>query len=165
MTVVDYVILGIVLVSAIAGLMRGFLREICSLVTWILAVWIAWHFGPRLEPYLGGALADPPFSTWAGRVPIFIGVLVVGAGVGALLSHMVRLSLFSGMDRLLGFMLGALRGIIVLGLLAIIGHAARLDTEAWWKHSRLIPYTQGIASGLRTLAGDRFARVSSSVDL
>lgn len=165
MTVVDYVIVGLLLFSAVAGLMRGFLREVCSLVTWVLAFWLSWHYGPKLEPYLGGALANPPFSTWAGRVPVFILVLLAGAAVGALLSHLVRLSLFSGVDRLLGFVLGALRGLVILGVVAIICQAARLDGEAWWKHSRLVPYVQGVASSLRAIAGDRLTRATSPVDL
>jgi membrane protein required for colicin V production len=165
MTAVDYVILGILLVSAIAGLMRGFLREVCSLVTWILAFWAAWHFGPVVEPYLGGRLADPPFSTWAGRVIVFVLVLIVGSVVGAVVAYLVRLSLFNALDRLLGFVLGAARGVVILGLLAIIGQAARLDGEAWWKHSKLVPYVASVAKGLRAIGGDRLERGLSSVDL
>jgi len=165
MTGVDYVILGILLCSAIAGLMRGFLREVCSLITWILAFWAAWHFGPVVEPYLGGRLADPPFSTWAGRVVVFVLVLILGSVVGALLSYLVRLSLFNALDRLLGFLLGAARGLVILGLLAIIGQSAKLDGEAWWKHSRLVPYAVSVAKGLRAIGGDRIERGLTSVDL
>ena len=165
MTVVDYVILGILLFSAVAGLMRGFLREVCSLVTWILAFWAAWHFGPVVEPYLGGRLADPPFSTWAGRVVVFILVLITGSIIGALVSYLVRLSLFNALDRLLGFVLGAARGILVLGLLAIIGQSARLDGEAWCKHSKLVPYAANVAKGLRAIGGDRLGHGLNSVDL
>ena len=165
MTVVDYVILGILLCSAIAGLMRGFLREVCSLITWILAFWAAWHFGPVVEPYLGGRLADPPFSTWAGRVVVFVLILILGSVVGALLSYLVRLSLFNALDRLLGFLLGAARGLVILGLLAIIGQSAKLDGEAWWKHSRLVPYAASVAKGLRAIGGDRIERGLTSVDL
>jgi membrane protein required for colicin V production len=165
MTGVDYVILGILLCSAIAGLMRGFLREVCSLITWILAFWAAWHFGPVVEPYLGGRLADPPFSTWAGRVVVFVLILILGSVVGALLSYLVRLSLFNALDRLLGFLLGAARGLVILGLLAIIGQSAKLDGEAWWKHSRLVPYAASVAKGLRAIGGDRIERGLTSVDL
>lgn len=164
MTVIDYVILGIVLLSAIAGLMRGFLREICSLITWILAVWIAWHFGEKVEPYLGGELGEPPFSTWAGRVIVFLIVLLIGTAIGALIAHLVRLSIFSGLDRFLGFVLGAVRGLIVLGLVVIIGQETRMDQMHWWKHSKLIPYVHGVASGLHAIAGDRAAH-KPSVDL
>ena len=47
---------GVVLFSAVAGVIRGFLREICSLITWILAFWLAWKFGPQRR--CGGVGAD-----------------------------------------------------------------------------------------------------------
>lgn len=154
MTVVDYLVLGILAFSAIAGLIRGFLREICSLVAWVLAFWLAWHFASVLEPYMGGKLADPPASTWAARVLIFLVVLMIGAAVGALLSHLIRMSLFSGLDRMLGFLLGLFRGLVVLGVIAIISHAVRLDGERWWQESRLLPYADSVANALRALAGE-----------
>ena len=67
MSAVDYVIVGILLLSALAGLWRGFLKEACGLVTWILAFWASWRFGSLVEPWLGGILVDDPFRTWAGR--------------------------------------------------------------------------------------------------
>ncbi|MET0291515.1 MAG: CvpA family protein [Steroidobacteraceae bacterium] len=162
MTVLDYIILGVVLFSAVAGVIRGFLREVCSLVTWILAFWLAWHFGPALEPHLGGALSSEPARTWAARIPIFILVLMVGAAIGALLNHLVRVSLFSGLDRLLGFVLGVLRGLVILGVAAMIGHAVRLDGESWWRGSRLAPYVESVANGLRSIAGEEWVERATS---
>lgn len=158
MTVLDYIILGVVLFSAVAGLLRGFLREVCSLVTWIVAFWAAWHYGPLLEPHLGGALRDPPVSTWAARVPIFLVVLMCGTALGALVTHVMRLSLFSSLDRLLGFLLGVLRGLVVLGVGAMICHAVRLDGEIWWKGSRLVPYVESVANLLRSVGGEEWVR-------
>ena len=43
MVAIDYIIIAIVLVSAVTGLIQGFLREVCALVTWVLAVWLAWR--------------------------------------------------------------------------------------------------------------------------
>jgi membrane protein required for colicin V production len=162
MTVLDYIILGVVLFSAVAGALRGLLREICSLVTWILAFWCAWHFGPLLEPHLGGALTSETARHWAARVPIFILVLMLGTAVGALLSHLVRVSLFSGLDRLLGLLLGVLRGLVILGVGAIICHAVRLDDEPWWRNSRLVSYVEGVANLLRTTAGEDWVERATS---
>jgi hypothetical protein len=63
MVTLDYIIIGIVLISAIAGLMRGFLLTVCSLVTWVLAVWLSWKLAPSLVPHLGGALRVEPYSS------------------------------------------------------------------------------------------------------
>ena len=155
MVTLDYVILAIVLISAIAGLIQGFLREICSLVTWVLAVWLAWTLGPELAPHLGGVLREAPYGLWAGRAIVFVAVLVLGAIVGATVNHFVRLSLFSGLDRLLGFVLGMIRGVVIVGVVVILAQSLKLDGEAWWKKSRLLPIAEPVAGVLRSLVGDR----------
>lgn len=158
MTVLDYIILGLLLCSAIAGVVRGFLREICSLVTWVAAVYIAWRYGHVIEPYLTGTLKDPVVRAWAARVPLFLGVVLLGTAIGALLSYVARLSLFSGLDRLLGFVLGVARGLVILGIGAMICHAVRVDGESWWRTSRLVPYVESVANVLRSIVGEAWVR-------
>jgi len=158
MVAIDYIILAIILVSAVAGLIQGFLREICSLITWIIAVWLAWKIGPSLAPHLGGVLRQQPYGLWAGSAIVFIIVLVVGAIIGATVNHFVRLSMFSGLDRLLGFVLGLLRGVVIVGVMVILAQASRLDGENWWKKSRLLPTMQPVANLLRALAGDHLPK-------
>ncbi len=85
-------------------------------------------------------------------------VLLLGAGIGAMLGHFVRLSIFSGMDRLLGFFFGLLRGFVLLGVFVILGQLLRLQGEHWWRGSLLIPYGESIANGLRTLVGEERVR-------
>jgi membrane protein required for colicin V production len=154
MVSIDYIILAIVLVSAVTGLIQGFLREVCALVTWVLAVWLAWKFGPLLEPHLGGALRQAPYGLWAGRGIVFIAVLVIGGIIGAIVNHYVRLSIFSGLDRLLGFVLGLLRGVVIVGVIVVLGQQVKLDGEGWWRKSRLLPHMQPVANTLRALAGE-----------
>ena len=165
MTVLDYIIIAVFASSAIAGLFSGFLRGVCSLVTWILALWGGWHYGYLIEPYLGGDLSDPPFSTWAGSTLVFLAVLLVGAGVSAVLGYLVRLSLFRGMDRFLGLLFGMARGVVIIGVLAIVCQTARLDGQSWWKHARLTPLVQQVAHGLRLLAGDHLSNSSFKVGI
>jgi membrane protein required for colicin V production len=164
MVTLDYIIIGIVLISAIAGLMRGFLLTVCSLVTWVLAVWLSWKLAPSLVPHLGGALRVEPYGLWASRAIFFLVILVIGAIIGALVKHFARLSLFSGTDRFLGFLLGLARGIVMLGVLTILGQALRLDHEDWWRHSRLAAQVEPVAKGLRVLIGDRLNILNSGGD-
>ncbi|MEY4763240.1 MAG: hypothetical protein RLZZ200_3097 [Pseudomonadota bacterium] len=161
MTSVDYLLAGILLLSAIAGLWRGFVKEVCSLATWVVAFFAAWRFGSVVEPHLGGLLVDPPISTWTARSIVFIAVLVIGAVIGAIVSHLVRMSLLRSVDRTLGLLFGVLRGVLVLGVLVVLGQAARLDGESWWRHSRLMPYLAPVAKVLHVLGGDRINGLSS----
>ena len=150
----DYVIILLLAFSCVAGLYRGLLREVVSLVTWLLAVLLAWHLAYLVEPHLGGALANPAVRPWAARVVIFVIVMLVGAAVGALLTHFVRLALLGSVDRMLGFLFGFLRGLIVLGLLAMVCHAVRLNDERWYRDSTLVPYAEHAGNLLRSLVGE-----------
>lgn len=154
MNTTDYVIIIAIVISAISGALRGFLREAVALGAWIIALFLAWHFSDLIEPHLGGLLAGSAVKPWAARVIIVLLVLLLGAFVGATLGHFVRLSIFSGMDRLLGFAFGLLRGFVLLGVFVILGQLLRLDGERWWNHSRLIPYGESVANGLRMLVGE-----------
>ncbi len=164
MVAIDYIIIAIVLVSAVTGLIQGFLREVCALVTWVLAVWLAWKFGASLEPYLGGALRQAPFGLWAGRGIVFIVVLVVGGITGAIINHYIRLSMFSGLDRLLGFLLGVLRGVVIVGVAMVLAQQVKLDGEGWWKKSRLLPNLQPVANLVRSVAGEHLPGRPASQD-
>jgi membrane protein required for colicin V production len=158
MNVTDYLVIAAVLISAVVGAMRGFLREAVAVVTWLLALFVAWHFSDLIEPHLGGLLSGSYVKPWAARVIIVLLILLLGAAVGALLNHFVRLSIFSGMDRFLGLVFGLLRGVVLLGVFVILGQLLRLDGEKWWSRSLLIPYGESVANGLRALVGEERIR-------
>ncbi|HUI62853.1 MAG TPA: CvpA family protein [Steroidobacteraceae bacterium] len=160
MNVTDYVVIAGVVISALVGAMRGFLREAIALGTWIIALFVAWHFSDLIEPHLGGLLSGSYVKPWAARIIIVVLILLLGAAVGAIAGHFVRLSIFSGMDRFLGLLFGLLRGVVLLGVFVILAQLLRLDGERWWQHSLLIPYGESVANGLRALVGE--PRVSHS---
>jgi membrane protein required for colicin V production len=154
MNVTDYLVIAAIVISAVVGAMRGFLREAVALATWLLALFIAWHFADLIEPHLGGLLSGSYVKTWAARVIIVVLILLLGAAIGALVGHFVRLSIFSGLDRFLGLVFGLLRGVVLLGIFVILGQLLRLDGEKWWHRSLLIPYGESVANGLRALVGE-----------
>ena len=158
MNLADYLVILAVLLSAVIGAVRGFLREAVAVVTLILAIFVAWTFADRLAPHLGGLLKSEPVATWAARAIIFFFVLLLGMAIGALLSYFVRLSLFSGMDRFLGFVFGLLRGVLMLGVFVILAQLVRLDGEKWWQSSKLMPYGESVANGLRAIVGEQLER-------
>jgi membrane protein required for colicin V production len=153
MNVADYVVIAAVALSAIVGAVRGFLREAIALGTWLVALFVAWHFSDLIEPHLGGVLAASYVRPWAARVIIVALIVLLGAGLGAIVSHYVRLSIFSGMDRFLGLLFGAARGVVLIGVFVILGQLLKLNGEIWWRHSMLIPYGDSVANGLRVLIG------------
>jgi membrane protein required for colicin V production len=157
----DYVVIAVVILSAVVGAARGFLREAVAVAAWLIALLIGWHFSDVIAPHLGGLLAESDVRPWAARIIIVLLVLLFGAALGAVLGHFVRLSIFSGMDRLLGFLFGLLRGFVLLGVFVILGQLLRLEGEHWWRGSLLIPYGESMANGLRMLVGEERVRHAS----
>jgi membrane protein required for colicin V production len=152
----DYLIIATVVISATVGLLRGLLREVIALCTWIIAAFAAWHFAPILEPHLGGLLAQEDVRPWAARLIVFVAVLLLGSAIGAIVDYFVRLSLFTGVDRFLGLVFGLLRGVLIVGAAVIVCQTLRLDGEPWWHESQLLPYGQDAAALLWSLGGSRF---------
>ncbi len=154
MTGADHLFAIILLLSGVLGYFRGFIRESISLVTWLLALWLAWHFAYLVNPWLGGALAEPGIREWTGRAIVFFIVVLVGSGIGALVTHLARRAAgLAMMDRLLGTFFGLIRGAIVIGLLVIAGRAVNLDLEPWWEKSKSMPAADAVANWI-----ERYAR-------
>jgi membrane protein required for colicin V production len=56
----DYLILGVLAVSLLLGMYRGFVRESIGLLAWLGGLWLAWRYASLVEPFLGGALSPGP---------------------------------------------------------------------------------------------------------
>ena len=149
----DHLFAIIVLVSGILGCVRGFIRESVSLVSWLLGLWLAWHFAYLLNPWLGGALAQPGIREWAGRAIVLLVVLLVGSVAGSVAAHYAhRVTALASTDRLLGSAFGLLRGAVIVGLLVIAGRAVHLDREPWWQKTRSMPVAETFANWLEYYA-------------
>jgi membrane protein required for colicin V production len=159
MIAVDYIILAILLISAIMGLVRGLLRESIAVITWFLAIVLAWSFASSLEPHLGGVLVGSPLRIWAARAIIFVGVLLLGGAIAVVLGHYVRVSMFAAMDKFLGFVFGLVRGVVIVGAFTIAVQALRMDEDSSWQRSRLMPYAIGVADALRGIVGENLERL------
>jgi membrane protein required for colicin V production len=155
MTPVDYTLIAIVAISAIIGTVRGLLREAISLITWVVALWAGWKYADRVGPYLEGLLAEDPVNTWVARAIVALGVLLLGTLIGVLVNQFVRMSIFSGFDRFLGFLFGLLRGGVVLGVFAILGQLLELDRSSWWQDATLMAYAESAGDAIRKIVGDQ----------
>jgi membrane protein required for colicin V production len=150
MTTVDYLLTGAVLLSMLFGSVRGFLRESVALLGWLVGLWLAWRYSGIVEPYLGGALADTPLQVWVARIIVLLAVVMAGWLLGSLLNYIVQRSgLTLGVDRLLGAVFGLVRGAVIVGFAVMLGQAAELDDEPWWRSSRLLPLGENMADVLR----------------
>ncbi len=153
MNAIDYLLLAILLVSLVLGFFRGFLRESISLLSWLGGLWLSWHYAYLVEPYLAGMLKESPWNIWAGRLFLFVAILVLGwiiAGIASYFVHQSGISLT--LDRMLGVLFGAIRGAVVIAILVMLGLQVQLDRSHWWRVSHFMPMAVEVSGWIKGFA-------------
>ena len=152
MPIIDIIIAVALAASIIMGFVRGFVKEAISIATLVIAIWAALYFGPVVGDVSRSWLSSPELQVWFGRVLVFAIVLSVGGLAGWGVSKLVRLSVLSGFDRLLGSAFGALRGLLLAALFVLTGQFAGFENDDWWQQSRLLPHFEVVADWIEVMA-------------
>ncbi len=142
---VDYVIVGIIGLSALISLVRGFVREAVSLIIWFLAFGLAWTYFRELALHLAPWIETPSLRLGLAFIILLIAVLIIGAIVGFLIGQLVDKTGLSGTDRLLGMVFGAARGAVLVAILVLLAGLTPFPQDPWWQESRLIIDFQHLA--------------------
>jgi len=135
----DWVILGLVGVSTLASLLRGFTREAMSLAAWVLALMGGRILSPSMSALLAGYIDNPVLRDVLAFAFLFLAILVVAILLAHVFAEAVRDSPLSATDRVLGMAFGFARGILVV-VAAIAFGRAWLAVEPWWQQSVFIPH-------------------------
>ncbi len=152
MPIVDIVIAVAIVTSIVVGFVRGFIKEAISISALLLAIWAALYLGPAVGEVSSSWLDSEELQTWFGRILVFAVILAVGGLLGWLLSKLVRISVLSGTDRLLGSLFGAGRGVILLAVFVLGGEFAGFSNDTWWQESTLIPHVGVVADWIAEMA-------------
>lgn len=139
MTVFDYVLLGLVILSAAVGMWRGVVSEVIALVAWVAAFLGAWLYAVDVADLLSGVIAEPIWRQVAGFALIFTGVLLLAAMLRFLLRELLGAVGLRPADRALGTMFGVARGLAIAALLVLLGGLMGLANERWWADSVFAP--------------------------
>lgn len=127
---IDGVVIGVIFLSAILAWSRGFMREGLGLIGWVLAGLGAAAAAPFLMPHMaklpvvGGMVAgNCNFSLGVAFFVAFAVILGVLAVLTPALGDAVRDSALGGLDKVLGFLFGVARGVLIVGVAAWALHA------------------------------------------
>lgn len=148
---VDYCIVALLLVSTVVGVLRGFARETLGLITWILAIWASLAFSKPLGQFLEPHISVPSVRIAASYAITFLGVLLTGSIVTALIVRSLRGSLLSSVDRTLGGGFGLMRGAVIMGAFVLVAGMTPAKQDLWWQQSSLLKQFNWMADGLRSV--------------
>lgn len=153
----DAVIVLVFVISVLSAATKGFSREMiglgAALLGLILGTWFYGTAGAWLTPYV----SSPDVANFLGFLIVFLGVIIVGGILGALVSRILRTAGLSWIDRALGAAFGIARGLLVSVALVMIfvafapGSSAATPPRAVVQ-SRLAPYVIGTSRLLTELA-------------
>ncbi len=150
----DYAVITVMSFSTLISLFRGFFKEAMSLGTWVVAIWVAWKFGPQLAGVLESVITPTAVRLWAARALVVIGVLIAGGLLGQFFHFVLETTGLTGTDRAIGMVFGFGRGVVLVGLMLVVMEAADFDETEWWPESVLIPYFAPVTDMIRNAAED-----------
>ena len=152
MPIIDIIIAIALLGSVVVGIVRGFVKEAISTAALLIAIWASLYFGPAVGNVSSSWLTSEGLQMWFGRILVFAIILSLGGLLSWGISRLIRMSALSGMDRFLGSLFGAARGILLLGVFVIAGQFAGFDEDEWWLQSRFIPHAAVVAAWIKVMA-------------
>jgi membrane protein required for colicin V production len=156
MVAVDYILLAVLIISTAVSLLRGFVKEAISLVSWAVAIWCAWRFGGAVAGALEDSIDSMTSRLWVARSLLLVGVLVAGGLLEWLVLFLLQKSGLTGTDRAIGTVFGFARGVVLAGLLVAVLQSGGFEAEPWWQDSKLIRFAEPVADMLRDAAEEGF---------
>ena len=115
-TLLDGIVAGFTLVSAMLAMVRGFSREVLSIASWIAAAVCAYVFYKPVLPYVQPYIDNPQIAMAAAAGIVFLVALIVVTVITMKIADFIIDSRVGALDRALGFLYGAARGILVLAV-------------------------------------------------
>lgn len=151
-TAVDLVVIAVILISAVLSFIRGFTREVFSLATWLLAIYLGFTQYTRVTPYLEEHIANTMLRDVAAGCIVFAVVMLFLFPIGYYLRGFVKGEQVTAVDRSLGFVFGAGRGYLLMAILYLIISWVMPDERQplWLKEANTRP---ALVYGADTLRG------------
>lgn len=144
----DLVVVAILVLSGLFAFLRGFVRELLVLLSWVVAG-IATYFGaPMVEPLMRAIISVEVIADVTGGLLIFLTVLVCLSIVAHFASKPIHASELQPLNRSLGFVFGLLRGALIVSALwlAVDYFVPAKDWPPTLKEARTMPLLKQGAS-------------------
>ena len=154
-TLLDGILIAFTLVSAVLAMVRGFSREVLSIASWIAAGASAFFFYPLLTPLLKPYIASEKIAQAAAAAIIFFIALIIVTVITMKIADFIIDSRVGALDRTLGFVYGAARGILVVAVaLLFFNWLVATNKPAWVTEAKSLPLLEAVAIRIQNLIPD-----------
>ncbi len=135
----DIIFLSVIIVSAILALIKGAIAELLSLSTWFIAFAVMHRYGSLIDSHIPSSISNQLIRSGIIFIIAFIIIAIVVAIIKKLCTNIISSIGLGSLNRLLGLIFGAVRGILICAILVIIIEMLNFDSEHVYQKSRLYP--------------------------
>jgi membrane protein required for colicin V production len=151
-TLLDGILAGFTLVSAMLAMVRGFSREILSIVSWVAAAAAAFFLYPYVLPYLTPYIDNEKIRMAAAAGAVFLVALIIVTLITMRIADFIIDSRIGALDRALGFLYGAARGVLVVAVgLLFFNWLVGAHPPAWITEAKSRPLLETIGAKIQSL--------------
>ncbi|MEW7849288.1 CvpA family protein [Massilia aurea] len=148
MTIFDYLVLFVLIASVVISTLRGLVKEILSLVGWIVAFVVANAYGAQLAPLLPEVIPGATARLMVAFIALFLGVRILMGLLSMAIGAVVAATGLSLADRGLGGLFGLARGIVIVLAAVILCGLTSIPQQAFWRDALFSPIAE---TGARTV--------------
>jgi membrane protein required for colicin V production len=154
LSILDLIVIVVVLISATLAMVRGFVREVLSVASWVAAVAAAYFLYKPLVPLVRPYIESGTVATIIAAAAIFFVALIVASYVTTKISDFVIDSRVGALDRALGFVFGAARGILLLVIALLFFSWLVQAPPSWVANARSKPMLDDLGQTLMAALPD-----------
>jgi membrane protein required for colicin V production len=157
-TIFDYLVLFVLVTSVLISMMRGLVKEILSLISWVVAFVVANAYGASLAKMLPAVVPGEVVRLMLAFVVLFIGVRILMGLLGMTVDALVKATGLSLADRGLGAMFGFARGLVIVLAAVILCGMTSIPQQAFWKNAMLRPVAEDGARAIKPYLPAAYAK-------
>ncbi len=158
MTWIDFIIIGVVFVSCLISVMRGFVREALSLASWVISFIVAWHLHGGFASFFQDSIEHQNLRLIVAFFVLFVMSLIIFTIVNYFAGKIVERTGLTGADRVIGVIFGFFRGVLIITALVALAGLTHLPQTELWRDSALLINIQAMAIWLTGLLPDDIAK-------
>jgi len=145
MTLIDYGVATVMLISILLAVYRGGVSELLSLAAWLAAFALAWVYTGAMAQWLPPTIPTLELRLFIAFLLIFLLVWLAATLLKHICARMIEATGLSPVDRVLGMFFGGVRGLLIIACGVLLAGLTTLPQQAVWRNALSYPYLQTLA--------------------
>lgn len=158
MTIFDYLVLFVLLCSIVVSTLRGLMKEILSLLSWIVSFVVANAYGEQLATLLPDMVPGKVTRLIVAFIALFIGARLLMMLLNMAVDALIKASGLSLADRGLGGLFGLGRGLVIVLAIVLLCGMTGIPQQPFWRKALLSPLAETAARTVKPYLPGDFAR-------